>query len=346
MTRYKISIVGAGIYGCSIAIKLAEMGHRVTIYDPLGVLKAASGINQLRVHSGYHYPRSQETIAEVIECRSAFLNEFSEAIVKDTENYYAIPWEGSLTGPEQFEKTMLECQLNLQSCEPDWINFDFIAKCYKVNEQIYDPHALENILKLKMLKADVHFIRDLFTDDMRMNYDFTVFATYGASGSKLHLFNKTKTQVAEKIKVKLPKALQKTSLVVIDGPFTAFDPYGHSIFSQFGSAKYTNHWSSSDLNAKIPNEYKNMLNTAEFFKYENTNFLKMRCEAAKVVPKCSDATYIGSKFTKRLVEDSSSDDRRLLRIEKSDDQTFHVFSGKVVAALKAANIIHTEINNA
>jgi glycine/D-amino acid oxidase-like deaminating enzyme len=54
----KIAVAGAGIYGATAAIRLAEQGHQVQMFDPLGLLRAASAINQYRVHAGYHYPRS------------------------------------------------------------------------------------------------------------------------------------------------------------------------------------------------------------------------------------------------------------------------------------------------
>ena len=50
----KIAVAGAGIYGATTALRLAARGHRVTLFDPLGIMQAASAINQYRVHSGYH----------------------------------------------------------------------------------------------------------------------------------------------------------------------------------------------------------------------------------------------------------------------------------------------------
>src|SRR2546430_7068992 len=44
--------------------RLAELGHDVRLFDPLGILRAASAINQYRVHAGYHYPRSLERSEE------------------------------------------------------------------------------------------------------------------------------------------------------------------------------------------------------------------------------------------------------------------------------------------
>lgn len=101
----KIAIAGAGIYGATAAIRLAERGHQVTLFDPLGVMRAASAINQYRVHSGYHYPRSPETIAETLEAVREFIQEFAPAIVQNSRHHYAIPREGSRTRPRNTSKS-------------------------------------------------------------------------------------------------------------------------------------------------------------------------------------------------------------------------------------------------
>ena len=98
--KSKVAIAGAGVYGATTAIRLAEQGHEVHLFDPLGVLNAASAINQFRIHSGYHYPRSPETIRETMEARQEFIDTFAPAIVRNSQHYYAIPLEGSQTPPE------------------------------------------------------------------------------------------------------------------------------------------------------------------------------------------------------------------------------------------------------
>src|SRR5713226_289557 len=104
--RGKIAVAGAGIYGVTAAIRLAEQGHDVHLFDPLGIMRAASAINQYRVHSGYHYPRSPETIQETLEARAEFIQAFEPAIVRNSRHYYAIPQKGSWTPPDLYEGVM------------------------------------------------------------------------------------------------------------------------------------------------------------------------------------------------------------------------------------------------
>jgi hypothetical protein len=335
--KSKVAIAGAGVYGATTAIRLAEQGHDVHLFDPLGVLNAASGINQFRIHSGYHYPRSPETIEETMGARAEFLQSFAPAIVRNSRHYYAIPHEGSQTPPELFERVMAEHKIPLRSTRPEWMNFGFIDKCYEVDEHIYDPDILREELTRQIQALGVHLHQQEFTPSMRPEYDFVVWATYGLGPSR-GLFKAVKYQVAEKILIKLPKQLQGVSLVVVDGPFTAFDPYGSSERSLWGSAKNTNHWTTTDPNEPVPDEYRALLNAPSFEPISWTRHDVMRNDAALAVPAAAEAEYLGSRFTIRVVENNPQD-RRTLYVQEVSPGEIHIFSGKVVSAVKAARLV-------
>jgi hypothetical protein len=262
----RIAIAGAGIYGATTAIRLAEQGHRVSLFDPLGIMQAASAINQYRVHSGYHYPRSPETIRETMQARAEFIEAFAPAIVRNSRHYYAIPREGSRTAPEEYENIMRSHGLALRPCRPDWMSFEFIDRCYEVDENIYDPDTLRVVIESRIKALGIKFERRSFSGAARTEYDFVIWATYGLGPSR-EIFKVAKYQVAEKILIELPSQLQNIALVVVDGPFTAFDPYGSSARSLFGSAKHTNHWTSTDTEAPVPTRYAELLNRPEFTPY-------------------------------------------------------------------------------
>lgn len=338
LRRARIAVAGAGVYGSTAAIRLAERGHDVHLFDPLGVLRAASAINQYRVHAGYHYPRSSETIAEVLEARQEFIDTFAAAIVGSSRNYYAIPREGSLTAPEVYEKVMAEHGLPLAECRPDWMDFGFIDRCYEVDEDVYDPDVLREVITGRLREGGVTVEQRSYTTSMRGEFDFVVSATYGLGPSRSH-FDIAKYQVAEKMLIQLPQELQGVALVIVDGPFTAFDPYGGSARSLFGSAKNTNHWTTTDPDEPVPARYRDLLDDVEFRPCSFTNFEAMRLDCARAVPAAADAAYLGSRFTMRVVEDSPVDDRRVLYVKEGAPGELHVFSGKVVSAVKAARLV-------
>jgi hypothetical protein len=334
----KIAVAGAGIYGSTIAIRLKEQGHEVHLFDPLGILCAASVINQYRIHSGYHYPRSPETIQETLEARAEFSRAFKHAIVRNSRHYYAIPLAGSVTSPDLFEKVMMQFSIGFRPLRPVWMDFNFIDRCYEVDEQIYDPGVLKNLVSSRMAALAIPFEQRVFSREMRSGYDFVVWATYGLGPSR-GIFKGAKYQVAEKILIELPPELRGISLVVVDGPFTAFDPYGSSSRSQWGSAKHTNHWTTTNPEESFPDPYVSLLNKPDFEPVPFTRFDAMRKDSALAVPASRDAVYLGSRFTIRVVENNPAEDRRTLYVQETSPGELHIFSGKVVSAVKAARLV-------
>jgi len=211
------------------------------------------------------------------------------------------------------------------------------------HEQIYDPEILRSIITQKIKLLNIKYIKERFTKEHLNDFDYVIYATYGTSGSHIHFFDKVQIQVAEKMLIRLPEPLQKKSLVVIDGPFTAVDPYGNTKFSLFGSAEHTIHWFTRDPEQAIPSIYNIRLNGSQFIPVKFTHFNKMVEDAKKSVPMASEAEYIGSRFTLRVVEDNPKEDRRILSVNQTSDKIFHVFSGKITGAVKAAKLIEKNI---
>ena len=94
-------------------------------------MSAASFINQFRVHSGYHYPRSSKTIEQVLESREIFLNEFKKCVSKKTDHYYAIPYNDTKTTPKKFEEIANKYSLYLKKTKPGWIDNENLDSAYK-----------------------------------------------------------------------------------------------------------------------------------------------------------------------------------------------------------------------
>jgi hypothetical protein len=79
--RTDVAVVGGGIFGATAAVELALNGHHVELFERgQDLLLSASGINQYRLHRGYHYPRSSETATDCRDSEPAFRAEFPQAI--------------------------------------------------------------------------------------------------------------------------------------------------------------------------------------------------------------------------------------------------------------------------
>ena len=88
-----ICIIGGGFYGSYIANKIKEdfKNFKVVIYEKNSDLITQAGKNnQYRLHLGFHYPRSQETINQTQEGSKIFTKEFKRFIFKIKKNIYLI----------------------------------------------------------------------------------------------------------------------------------------------------------------------------------------------------------------------------------------------------------------
>lgn len=93
----RIAIVGAGWYGCSLALGLKKRGHEVTLYESAPhIFAGASGANPARLHQGQHYPRSRLTRAYCQEHQSAFLDRYGFLTHSVPINIYAVAKDESL----------------------------------------------------------------------------------------------------------------------------------------------------------------------------------------------------------------------------------------------------------
>src|SRR3978361_1008030 len=99
----KILIIGAGIFGTSVATVLAGENYEIDLVEAESdIMQLASRINHNRIHLGYHYLRSIQTAEQSIEGLLSFLFNYGKAVVHQLPNYYAIAKDGSKTTPAEF----------------------------------------------------------------------------------------------------------------------------------------------------------------------------------------------------------------------------------------------------
>ena len=74
----KIAIIGAGIYGCHLALVLKNKKYDVDLYDMSDdIFSGASTHNSFRIHKGYHYPRSGKTREMCMRDEAAFIKNYA-----------------------------------------------------------------------------------------------------------------------------------------------------------------------------------------------------------------------------------------------------------------------------
>ena len=233
----KIAVVGAGIFGCTAAIKLARAGHKVELFDMYDtILRCASGINQYRLHRGYHYPRSFDTAIESSGSVELFEDEYRPSIITTNDHYYAISREDSNTSAIEYILFLNKCKLSYSVERIDSLSIlkpYSIASLFKVQENSFDVAELYlNIMtKLTNERVDLRF-GEVFWKARVSEYDLVINATYANTNGLLPYDERIDYQfeLCEKPVVSLSPKFQNKSIVILDGNFGCVDPYGNKPF--------------------------------------------------------------------------------------------------------------------
>lgn len=340
----KIAVIGAGIFGCTSAIALSKVGHDVDMYDPKGIMKAASYCNQYRVHRGYHYPRSNETVEYVKECNESFQREYGNAVVGwGNRHFYGISTSGSLTTPDQYESFMETNGLEYEKVPTNTTEClipQTISALYEVKEKSFDVGTLYLSVVNKLGMSGVNFYTEPYPD--HAEYDIVVNATY----SNLNAFIPPNQQfdlqfeLCEKPVVQLPERFRKKSMVVLDGNFCCIDPYGQQ-HQVIGHVEHAIHSRQIGKKFIVPEGYKEVLDIGrirEFSKSNRTEIMGGIQEYFNLTEEEVNDSWKGSMFTVRTVLPShESDDARPTNLIKHSNELYSIFSGKISTCVDVAN---------
>ena len=97
-----IVLVGAGWYGCHIALELLKQNYEIRLVDKANAFfNGSSARNQNRLHLGYHYPRSADTIDECRRGFAAFKTTYPTLSIPIPNNLYLLA-QDSRTGVTEF----------------------------------------------------------------------------------------------------------------------------------------------------------------------------------------------------------------------------------------------------
>lgn len=338
----KCAVVGAGIYGITAATKLRTKGFEVDLFEAEDdILKAASGINQYRVHRGYHYPRSLDTIKSCKDNEQSFIKYYNQSILdRNSKHYYSIASEDSLTTAEQYLTVLDKAGL-------EWKITDTLPNCdltIETKESFYDPTILKNICHSRIKGNGINLkINNRVKEELK-GYKYNIHATYSALNSLTNKKQDYQFELCEKPLFKLPSRYKNKSLVIMDGPFMCFDPYADTDYHLGGNVVHAIHVRNIGEKPEIPPPYKKYINKGIIKKPKYTNVDRFIESAKKFFPEIEKSVHLGSMYTIRTVLPHKDDTDERPTIVKKQDNNFILFSGKIGNCVEAANKIEDIIN--
>jgi len=326
----KIAVVGAGLYGCVIATALARAGHRVDIFDRQPeILWGASRANQGRVHRGFHYPRSVETVSEAKAYADLFSARFRDAMpVVQQAHVYGLAPE-SQTSARDWNTFICKMGGWRDIRPPSWTRN--VEDAIVVNEELVDVDRLRAALYRELALAHVRLrLRENRPEGELGPYDLAVIAAYGRGFPR-----PLQWEVVEVALFQLHGHHAVTSLVVLDGPFVSVDrlPNGmHMVYDVEKSVRARNVGRAPAVPAHLADLVDRGLVTSPESAHE-----ELQRRAARFVPAIEQGSYEGSMFTVRAVLPAYDDtDGRPCVVERHGE-LIHVLPGKLSSCLAAAD---------
>ncbi len=376
MDKYDFLIVGGGLFGIYAALYLRQKGQRVLLVEKeRELLKKASIVNQARLHSGYHYPRSVATARMSDDNKARFTEEHRDFINFEFEKYYAIDRFGSFTDHAQFERF---CNFIDIRCKPvkehPYFNFHRLEALYATTEYTFDPVLIADYYRHRLYEAAPQVTARLFTkvekaealhgswrvalkdletgEHQQVEATQAINATYAGSNAINRLFGVRDIdlmhEIAEMAFVSSPQ-VRDIGLTVMDGPFGSIMPYGLSGLLSLSSVAYTHHKVSYD---NLPTFDCQQVNTdckPDFVDICNycpakprSNYRKMLGQIRHYFTDQVEFQYFTSMFTvKSKLKANFIDDGRPTEISVLHDEPrfYCVFAGKINSIYEIEKVV-------
>ena len=232
----KIAIIGAGWYGCHIALELRKKNINVEVFEAKNdIFEAASMYNQNRLHLGYHYPRSYHTRMQAKSGYNSFKGVYGDLTYPVRNNLYAIHKNKSLLDFDTYKQIMYASGLECNEVSPDMYGFQNLSGVLRTEEMLIDASAskdyfkasLDGNLRLGEAISDIKIVKNNVYLNEVNKYDYVINCTWGAFKPQFpfsHYFQACLTLLYECNDCEY-------ALTVMDGDLFSLYPYKDKLFT-------------------------------------------------------------------------------------------------------------------
>ena len=287
----RVAVVGGGIFGTTAAIHAARAGHTVHLVEAATrLLSAASWVNQIRLHRGYHYPRSSETAQSCSAEQASFAEDYAEAIVTDVRHLSTgVARQGSLVSAAQFVAFCRDQSLPLRpATSPELIN-PVLADTFEASEASIDPDILLRLVPQRLAESGVQVHLGVRAGAPTLDaFDKIIVVAYAGNGEVLkalgHAPQTYQFEVCEKPVVNLPPQFGATDIVILDGPFMSVGPMGRTGAYVLGHVTHAIHATNVGAEADVPAALRDCLDQGTIRNSELDELLKVHRSRGAIHP--------------------------------------------------------------
>ena len=225
-----IGVVGAGFYGAYIALKLADKGHRVIVFDPEDNTQSATLHCQARLHSGMFYVRSLTDLKSCARNFTKFFKLFKPYIYTGFNSYYLIDNDSEVSF-DAYKQICKDNNLSVKEVSLDYVNKHSIQGILKAKEFSIDTEGLLFNLRDKCKNhPNIEWVQDrvtsvnqevmIITSDRVFRVDTCILASYGNNFKFLKNLGYFVDHITYPLPVlKFEDNLPKDCHAVVDGDF-------------------------------------------------------------------------------------------------------------------------------
>ncbi|MBB4858145.1 glycine/D-amino acid oxidase-like deaminating enzyme [Novosphingobium chloroacetimidivorans] len=342
-------IVGGGFYGCALALFLRSLGKRIVLVEAGDeLLGRASRVNQARVHTGFHYPRSALTAVKSMVLHRRFATDFPDAVVDDFQMLYAIARHRSKVSALRFQRMFAEMGAPIARATPSQAALfapDTIEEAFACDEFAFDWSVLARHMgnRLDALGIEVRLgmrAQGLETrpggavvrlsDGSQVAARFVFNVTYAQTNALLASADlpqaALKHEQTEIALVEVPSELAPYGLTVMDGPFFSCMPYPSAGLHSLTHVRYTPHahWTDGSARREAYEVFDGLP--------RETRQRHMVLDAARYVPALAHARYERSLFeVKTVLAKNERDDGRPILFQRQPEGSpvISIMGGKI-----------------
>lgn len=345
-------VIGGGFYGCCLALFLGSVSDRIMLAEAgPRIMDRASRVNQARIHTGFHYPRSPLTAVKSLSLHRRFAQDFPDAVVDRFQMLYAIARRRSKVSAKRFFRMFDDLGAPIRQASPSQAALfdpDTIEAVFACTEWAFDCDTLRRHIANRLDAAPVDLRLGTRVEALeRRGAGYLARLSSGAEVTARYVFNVTyaqtndilsraglppaqlKYELTELVLIEPPEELQPYGITVMDGPFFSAMPYPSEELHSLTHVRYTPHRSWTDAPAGSPAG-----SPYEIFRQASpeSRFRHMILDSQRYVPALAGARYRRSIYdVKAILTKNERDDGRPILYQRrpQDSPLISILGGKI-----------------